>query len=176
MAKARSKQRPSAEEDTASRRRSRGTKVTKEEWEAARQFLKTDPYGQKLKRAEHILTALLKEELPRVRRLLVNRTIDLRGMIDPEKFDEVISNNPNLTNLLNKSAAGAYVKVDIEKDNLTFYLFYDRRLNEGESSLFSKSLGEILRSTDALFGLEVPNKEIEDADLAAPANKKGNGK
>ncbi len=125
------------------------------ELEAARMFIATDPIGRRFQAAEHILTLLLKEELPRVKRFIFNATFDLRTIANSRKFQAALHTNPNLKELIRSSKTGGHVRLNFEKDCIQFVLFYEQDLNVGEAALFSDTFGRIIASTYSSIGIDM---------------------
>lgn len=149
------------------RRTSPKTRIMEHELEAARKFIANDPTGRRFQVAEHILTLLLKEELPRVKRFIFNATFDLRVIANSHKFQSALHSNPNLTELIRTSKTGGHVRLNFEKDCIQFVLFYERDLNVGEAALFSDIFGRIIASTYSSLGIDMSGLQanIEASDV-----------
>lgn len=145
--------------DKAPRRVSPKTRIMEHELQAARAFIQNDPIGKRLQAAEHILTLLIKEELPRVKRFIFNAGFDLRAIADSQKFAKAINSNPKMTELIRSSKTGGYVRINFEKDCIQFVLFYENGLNGHEAELFSNTFGRIIASTYSSLGIDMSGSQ-----------------
>lgn len=137
------------------KRTSPKTRILEHELDAARKFIQTDPIGKRLQAAEHILTLLIKEEFPRVKRFIFNAAFDLREIASPRKFEQAIHSNPKMTELIKASKTGGYVRINLDKDCIQFVLFYESGLNANEAALFSDAFSRIVASTYASLGIDM---------------------
>jgi len=157
---------PKAEQSSSCRRRGyvtprktrrsyNKTRVLEHEFEAARDFVRNDPIGKRFQAAEHLLTLLIKEEFPRVKRFVFNAAFDLREIWSAEQFQKSIYSNPKLTELIKASKTGGYIRINLDKETIQFVLFYERKLNVNEAALFSDTFGRIIASTYASLGIDM---------------------
>lgn len=158
------------------RRSSVKTRVLEHELEAARQFVRNDPIGKRLQAAEHVLTLLIKEEFPRVKRFIFNAAFDLREIASARQFQKSIHTNPKLADLIKASKTGGYIRINLDKDTIQFVLFYERKLNANEAALFSDTFGRIVASTYASLGIDMSGFQnaVEVGDVKAQLNSDGN--
>lgn len=142
----------------------RGTRIKQVELEAALKFLNSDPKGARLQGAEHALVLLLKDELPRLKQYVFNAAYNLREIIENEKFQKAQATSSSLVELFNQTKAGAYVKVSLDREQLSFALFYEKQFEKGEALLFSRSFGEVIAATFAALGLDMTGLVALDPD------------
>lgn len=131
------------------------TRVTEQELGSAKDFLKNDPRGKRLQAAEHALILLIKGELPRLKRFIFNASFDLRRVVNERAFEKAINGNPKWAELLKQSKTGAYTKVNFEKDNVEFVLFFEKGITRNEAALYSDSFGRVIAATYASLGLDM---------------------
>jgi hypothetical protein len=159
----------------ATRRSPSKTRVLEHELEAARQFVRNDPIGKRFQAAEHVLTLLIKEEFPRVKRFIFNSGFDLREIVNAKQFQKTIYSNPNLTDLIKTSKTAGYIRINLDKDTIQFVLFYERKLNVNEAALFSDTFGRIIASTYASLGIDMSGYQaaVDSGDLKENIKKLG---
>lgn len=140
----------------------RAPKIARNDLDSALQFLDTDPVGQRLKAAEHALTLLLKNQLPRLRQYIFNAAFDLREISNPERFEKLFHSG---NDFIKESRSRGRIKVNFDKERIRIVLFYENKLSRSEAVLFSRSLGEITAVTYATLGLDMTG--LISTDLSA---------
>lgn len=139
---------------------SREPKIPQKSLREAREFLKTHPIGQRFQVAEHALTLLTKNELPRLRQFVFNASFDLRQISDSQKFEKLAHLSGSDDDLLRESRCGGYVKVGLGKERIRIVLFYEKKLNKNEAFLYARSLGEITAVTYGALGMDMSVLQI----------------
>ena len=133
----------------------RAPKVTQRELNSALEFLKSTPIGQRLQAAEYALTLLVKDRLPRLRQYIFNAGFDLREISNSQRFDQLVRSGSISDDLLQESVSGGFIKVAFEKEQILITIFYEKKLNNSEALLYSRSLGEVTAVTYAALGLDM---------------------
>ena len=109
----------------------------------AMHFLAHHPIGQRLYAAEHALTLLVKNELPRLRQYVFNAVFELKG-VDSESLSSKASDE-----------RGASIKVNFEEEGIQVSLHYSSLPSSQDSVLFSRCFGEVISATYAALGLDM---------------------
>ena len=148
---------------------SRAPKISKKDVEEAEAFLANTPAGKRLQYAEHTLTLLARNRLPRLRQFLFNAGFDLREMRNPDQFEHLIATDESRNELVKASRCKGYIQVGFEKEQIRLTLFYGEEPSEKESQLYAKSIGEVTSVTYAILGLEMRGHS-ETPAAALPAN------
>lgn len=129
--------------------------ITRERYEEAQAFIKESPIGQRIKAAENTLILMLKDDLPVLRHFIFNAAYDLRIIKSSTEFAKFLDTNPNLGQLLKLSGYGSHIRVSFEKEQIRFFLFYEKHVQSVEADLFSKSLGQVTAATFSALGLDL---------------------
>lgn len=131
------------------------SRIYKKDLDAALNFLNNHPDGQCIMLAEHILTAMAKGKLPRVKQYIINANFDFREIIDSKHFQEELKNNQDSESYLNHSKTNGLVKVILNQDRFHFIMFYKPHLNKNEAALFSQNYSAVIRSIYSLLGIDM---------------------
>lgn len=116
-------------------------------------FLESTIAGKRLQVAERTLTLLTHGKLPKVKQFIFNACFDLRAVTDPEQFGKTL---PADGRLIQGTERLAFAKADINHDDLTFTLVYEKDgLTKDEALLFSTAFGQVLAATYAALGLDM---------------------
>lgn len=147
-----------------------GERIHEHELQQAREFLKNDPRGKRFQAAEFALILLMKNELPRLKRLIFNASFDLRRVVNQSAFEKAINGEQKLTALLKQTKTTAYAKIDFKKD-LQFILFYGSDLNKNEAALYSDAFGRVIATTYASLGIDMNSSSPSEVLESLPEPK-----
>ena len=127
----------------------------------------------KLEDAEEFLRRINEDQLPYLKKLLFETSVELRPIVDDGPFRNPHPSPHQNLRLMKASTPGGYVQVAYENSKVHFRMFYvSDRVNENEATLYSNALRDLEAITYAGLGLDMRGlSRVEQTDAMAELDK-----